>query len=122
MGAARANPEREICGLLLGRDQDVLEVCVAENIADRPDKRFEIDPAILIGAHKAARNGGISVLGHYHSHPDGMCEPSAYDADMALDEGALWLICTADGRYSLWRAGREGVQGCFAKVDMHIVE
>lgn len=120
LGAARANPEQEICGLLLGRNHDVLEVRSATNSADAPEKRFEIDPAELIRVHKVARNGGLPILGHYHSHPNGSTEPSACDAEMALDQGALWLICAPDGRYQLWRAGREGLHGCFTKMDLDV--
>jgi len=122
VGAARANPEQEICGLLLGHGYDILAVQPAVNISDIPEKRFEIDPAVLIRAHKGARSGGPSVLGHYHSHPNGSTEPSTCDAEMAIDQGALWLICTPDGQHQLWRAGREGLHGCFAKMDMDVAE
>lgn len=109
---------REICGLLLGEGSHVKQAREAANIAAEPEQRFELDPAVLLAAHKAARSGGYQVLGHYHSHPGGNVEPSACDAEMALPDGALWLICAPDGRFALWRAGSEGVHGRFTPVEV----
>ncbi len=119
---AAANPEREICGLLLGEGARIMEAREAANIAAEPERRFELDPALLLAAHKEARSGGLQVLGHYHSHPGGNTEPSACDAEMALPDGALWLICAPDGRHAVWRAGSEGLHGRFSAVALLVVE
>lgn len=114
---AAASPAAEICGLLFGSPDEIAEASAAKNVADDPAKRFEIDPAALFVAHRAARNGGRPIIGHYHSHPNGRAEPSVCDAEMAVD-GQIWLIL-ADGGATLWRSGApNGLHGVFERVDL----
>jgi len=117
--AAQCHP-REACGLLLGQNGEIVAVAPTDNVAADPERRFEIDPAALIAAHRSARAGGAAILGHYHSHPSGKAAPSACDADMAHADGAYWLIVSGDD-VGLWRAGAEGLHGRFATVDMAVV-
>lgn len=99
--ATKAHPQ-EACGLLLGRG-DRIEVAVpCVNVHPDPERHFEIDPAALIAAHRAARLGGPAVLGYYHSHPNGRAEPSATDRAMACGDGRIWAI-VANGAVRLWR-------------------
>jgi proteasome lid subunit RPN8/RPN11 len=102
--AASAN---EVCGLLFGTHEEVVHAVKCANVAANPAITFEIDPAALIAAHKAARAGGPALVGHYHSHPNGSPEPSARDAEAAMGDGALWLILTKDGG-RLWRTRAVG--------------
>ncbi|ATE64914.1 Mov34/MPN/PAD-1 family protein [Rhizorhabdus dicambivorans] len=104
--AAAASPDAEICGLLLGGPGEVTEVRPCANVAADPADSFEIDPMALIAAHKAARNGGPSLVGHYHSHPRGPASPSARDAAMA-EPGSYWIII-GDGEARCWRARADG--------------
>ncbi|MGD9810273.1 MAG: Mov34/MPN/PAD-1 family protein [Sphingobium sp.] len=112
---AAASPEVEVCGLLLGEADRIIEARAAANVADDPSRRFEIDPSVLFAAHRAARTGGPVILGHYHSHPGGDISPSACDAEMATDDGSLWLICSPAGAVGLWRAGNQGLHGRFSE-------
>jgi len=116
---AAASPDREICGLLLGEGDRVSAVLPAANVADDPARRFEIDPAVLLRAHREARRGGEQVLGHYHSHPSGAARPSRCDADLAHGDGTLWLLCTPGGDYALWRAEGRGLHGQFVELALH---
>lgn len=95
------SPDAEVCGLLLGSGE-VVEAQPCRNVADDPARRFEIDPAALIAAHKAARAGGPAIVGHYHSHPGGDARPSFRDAANAPGDGAIWLIAGRDGLRA-WR-------------------
>ncbi|MBX9796354.1 M67 family metallopeptidase [Sphingomonas sp.] len=103
MHEASRDPAREVCGLLLGRGSSVTVVVPCRNVAADPARRFEIDPAALIAAHRAARDGGPAVIGHYHSHPGGAAAPSSADTAMAAQDGAIWLILGA-GEIAAWRA------------------
>lgn len=87
---------REVCGLLLGRDGRIVEARPAANVADDPARAFEIDPAALFAALRAARAGGPALIGYYHSHPSGAAAPSARDLAMAAEDGKLWLIVAGD--------------------------
>ena len=105
--AAAASPDAEVCGLLLGEGDRIESACPCVNVAAEPWHRFEIDPAALIAAHRAARGGGAGVIGHYHSHPTGLAEPSPRDAADAAPDGHIWLIA-GGGQVTAWRAVAAG--------------
>jgi desampylase len=119
---AAAADGHEICGLLLGGKGRIDAILPAANVAPDPRRHFEIDPATLIAAHRAARAGGPAVFGHYHSHPGSQARPSATDTAQAAPDGALWLIVAGD-RATLWRAdpgGKEGVT--FASMQLVVMD
>ncbi len=107
MADALASPGAEICGLLLGNADAVLCVQAVPNVSKTPSAQFELDPAKLIAALRAEREGGDSVLGYYHSHPNGLPYPSETDARMAMPDGKLWVIVTP-ASLSAWRAAEAG--------------
>ena len=104
--AAAAHP-RECCGILFGEAEAVESSLPAENVHPAPENHFEIDPQALIDAHRDARAGGPQVVGYYHSHPNGLPEPSATDEAMAAGDGTMWAIIAA-GRVTFWRSGDAG--------------
>lgn len=115
-----ADPSRERCGLLLGRGGRIEAVLPAANVADDPARRFEIDPATLLDAHRAARAGGAAVVGHYHSHPGGPAQPSARDAAAAHGDGALWMIAGRDAVRLFAAVQRGRILGAFEPVDLRV--
>jgi proteasome lid subunit RPN8/RPN11 len=112
---AAEEPDREVCGLLLGHDAQVRQVCRCRNVAGDPARRFEIDPAALIAAYRAARSGAPGLIGHYHSHPAGQAIPSACDAEMA-DPGSFWLIIAGPDIRCWWSVAGGEVENMFARV------
>ena len=113
LAQAEAAHPRECCGLLFGSAEqariDALEP--AANVHSQPETHFEIDPQVLIDAHRAARSGGPELVGYYHSHPDGKPRPSATDAAMAARDGMVWAIVgdgVGSGTVAFWRAGESG--------------
>lgn len=104
---ADASPTQEVCGLLLGEGGEVQEIKAAANVASTPANRFEVDPTVLIAAHRAAREGGLAVIGCYHSHPGGVARPSAQDARQAAPDGQYWIILGTDGA-TAWQAVEQG--------------
>ena len=109
LAAAEAAHPAECCGILLGDGDGITAALPARNVHPHPARHFEIDPQVLIDAHRAARSGGPRVLGYYHSHPNGAAEPSATDRAMAAPDGAIWAIIAA-GRITLWRSGDAGFE------------
>lgn len=97
---ARLAFPRECCGLVEGaRDGAVVRATAlhrTENLAVAPD-RFEIDPARHFALLRRLRGTGQAIVGCYHSHPNGISEPSARDVECAAEEGFLWLIAAFDG-------------------------
>ena len=100
---AAAAGQYECCGLLLGRDGMIAATLPARNVAADPARSFEIDPALLLRTHREARALGQQVIGHYHSHPNGVGEPSKRDAARAVADGQIWII-VATGEITAWRA------------------
>lgn len=96
---ADAHPQ-EACGLLFGErgkgrpaiTSAIASASVARNVAAEPWHRFEIDPAHLFRAQRAARETGVPILGVWHSHPKGRPVPSAEDLAGVTDPAWLWLI------------------------------
>lgn len=107
---AQAAADRgEICGILFGEEASITGAVPAANVAANRTRHFEIDPATLIAAHRAARSGGPRIVGHYHSHPGGAATPSATDAASAQPDGNWWLIVAGrDARLWIARAAPEG--------------
>ena len=112
--AAKAHP-LECCGLLLGRGGTVNAAQPAANVHPNPADHFEIDPAALIAAHRAARSGGPQVLGYYHSHPNGRAGPSAADQAQASGDGRIWAII-ASGAVTWWRDAPHGFEALPTRV------
>jgi proteasome lid subunit RPN8/RPN11 len=114
--AAKAAPN-ECCGLLLGSGARIVEVRPAANIHPDPRVRFEIDPAALIAAHRAARAGGREVLGYYHSHPAGHPVPSATDCEHSCGDRRAWVII-GGGEVQFW----SDEPGGFAALSYKVVD
>lgn len=98
---------QECCGLLLGEGNMITAIQQAGNIHPAPQTHFEIDPAVLINAHKAQRSGGPAIVGYYHSHPNGLTAPSETDAAMAAADGKVWAIIAGD-TVTFWRDEKSG--------------
>lgn len=107
--AARRAGKREACGLLFGANALIREATVARNVAAQPEHHFEIDPAHLFGAHRRDRAGPERLIGCWHSHPNGVGEPSHLDRQGVSDMNWLWLIL-AGGRIHAWRPAAEGFE------------
>ena len=107
LAVAEAGHPQEVCGLLLGESDRISDVRPCANVHPCPHTHFEIDPRALIAAHRAAREGGMQVVGYYHSHPFGPPEPSATDRAEATGDGRVWAII-GEGRVGWWRDEIEG--------------
>ena len=113
---ATKNAPLEACGLLLGQHGLIERAVACANVAADRLTHFEIDPAALIAAHRAEREGGAKVLGYWHSHPSGRAEPSATDCEQASGDRRLWAIVAA-GEITLWRDDPQG----FSAVPFRVV-
>ena len=112
--AARAMPN-EACGLLIGSAARIDTAVPTRNVHPTARTHFEIDPAALIAAHKAARAGGPELLGYYHSHPTGSAVPSPTDQADASGDGRVWGI-VADGEVTFWRDAPGGFEPLPSRV------
>jgi proteasome lid subunit RPN8/RPN11 len=81
----------ECCGILLGKDDEIVEAVRTGNLAQSAN-RFLIDPGDHINVRRAARDRGLDVIGFYHSHPRSTGDPSATDLAEASYPDHLYLI------------------------------
>ena len=109
--AAEAAYPEEACGLLVGRAGpggawQVNAVEASANVAAPPrTRRFEVDPKLRLRLERELRESPDSVVGVYHSHPDGSAAPSETDISMIFEPDMVWLItAVADGRAGATRA------------------
>jgi proteasome lid subunit RPN8/RPN11 len=65
---ARRERPRECCGLLAGRDAEVLGIIQTTN-ADDSTTSFRVDPLELLRAFEGIDHAGLELVGIYHSHP-----------------------------------------------------
>lgn len=95
---------REGCGVLLGRlegdRREVTGAVTAKNVWDGRADRYQVDPDFLGRLMTEEADGGPTILGFYHSHPDVDPEPSATDRELAWP----WYD------YVIWPV-RDGVAG-----------
>ena len=96
--AAEAAYPEEACGLLVGRCDPgegyrVNAVEASANVASPPrTRRFEVDPKLRLRLERQLRESRDSVIGVYHSHPNGSAEPSETDISMIFEPDMVWLI------------------------------
>jgi proteasome lid subunit RPN8/RPN11 len=111
--AARAAAPEEACGLLLGTDDGaVRQVFPARNIAADPRTVYTVAPDDLIGAMTLADARGWTLVGIYHSHPEGEPIPSAVDIQHAHYPDTAYVIIGLAGdapRAAAWRIARGAV-------------
>lgn len=93
----------EVGGLLFGRDEEVVGVFAAPNVAPAPQAEFRIDPEVMDHLLLNEEARGHELLGSYHSHPRGSAEMSGADAAMAMQTGLLLIIACERGRPWDWR-------------------
>ena len=95
---AKKNYPKECCGLLIGYIEDNKLICTVsistKNIAANPYLFFEIDPQEIINIQKLYRKNKMSIIGHYHSHPDSPLgtKPSQRDIGSIHDANMCWVI------------------------------
>lgn len=104
--ASKAYP-LEACGALLGSANRVISLHPFANRASDPGDSFTVDPADLEPLLRGEANGGVHVLGFYHSHPDARPFPSSRDLSDAWS-GYWYLIVEVHmgitGRTCAWQA------------------
>lgn len=123
---AVARIPRESCGLLIGSGSDVITVdqaVISENLGDGVD-RFLIDPQLQFDWMRKLRGHRLRVVGHFHSHPNGVCEPSANDLEMAIDPELIWVIAAVtESRVAEVKAFQFVTPGPrFAPINLRLIE
>ena len=81
----------ESCALLFGKNNQVLDIFLTENIEKSPIN-FTISNEQLIEAYKIAEDKKIEVIGIFHSHPNSEAYPSNTDKKFMQSNPVVWII------------------------------
>ena len=93
---AREDLPNECCGILAGRDGQVLKLYRMTNLAASPF-RFDMDPGEIVKVDSEAGDNDWELLAIYHSHTKSEAYPSDTDVRIAGGTAQLW----PDVRYVL---------------------
>lgn len=93
---SQAQEEREVCGLLGGKDGMLTTCYPISNVANTPENLFMLDPRQQIDAMRHMRERGEELAAIYHSHPHSPARPSATDLAQAAYPEAIYLIVSLD--------------------------
>jgi len=117
---ARLSPGREVCGLLLGSEDEITEAVPIPNAAADPSTSFVLEGAAHVMTSRRARERGLRIIGHYHSHTRGNPSPSPADAALRSAQGTYWMILTSEEQ-RLWVSRSGGaVANAFDPVMLEI--
>lgn len=108
----RGAADHEVCGLLLGADGPVVSIDVALPLVNRSRRRdrFRAPADEVWQALRRERDDRRSLVGVYHSHPDGSIEPSRRDLEGAWGDLLQLIVGRSETgpRLAGWRLGPEG--------------
>lgn len=100
---AKAGAPREICGIMGGRHNKVLDIFPATNI-DGSTVTYKIDPKEQFQIMRRIREQGLELVGIYHSHPATVAYPSATDCRLAFYPEAHYVIVSLEKKEPVIRA------------------
>ena len=122
--AARHAYPNEACGLLIGSGGHIVRAVETANLAaerGRGRDRFEVDARVHLKLQREMRQSGETILGVFHSHPEGRAAPSETDRAAAAYSGWIWLITAVNARGDCrTRAFRDGGGGDFERCELAI--
>ncbi len=81
----------EACGILAGRNNEVLKIYKMTNIENSPSS-YLMDSREQFKAMKDMHENNLSMIAIFHSHPSSPAYPSKKDMELAFYEDSIYLI------------------------------
>ena len=81
----------EACAILFGKNNEVLDIFLTENIEESP-VNFTISNEQLIEGYKIAEDKKMDIIGIFHSHPNSDAFPSNTDKKFMQSNPVTWVI------------------------------
>jgi proteasome lid subunit RPN8/RPN11 len=120
---AQADLPREICGLIgglrLGSIDQAVEIIPVPNSAHDPERTYRMDERALAAALTGLEKRGLTLVGIYHSHPQGDPVPSRQDIREAAYPDTAYLIIGMKSdvpRLAAWTIN----YGAVEHIELHI--
>jgi len=88
---AQVSPEQEVCGFISIKN-NVYQQYNVDNIAEKADIQFLMEPKQQIDAMTNMRESGEELFAIYHSHPTAPAIPSARDIEQSTYPDTYYLI------------------------------
>jgi proteasome lid subunit RPN8/RPN11 len=121
---ARAAYPDECCGAMLGRGGEVRVAAPLENsFAGSRRTRYQVSPEDLLAATRAARQGGLQLIGIYHSHPDRDACFSETDLKNSCPWYAFLILSIKAGVFdhaACWQPNPEQTQATRTELDLPV--
>src|SRR5690606_26495249 len=111
---------REACGVIGGVDNQALTIVPLANISPTPEQHYRIDDAGLTQTLFDLQNRGWSLIGFYHSHPQGDPIPSTTDIQQATYPNTPYVIIGLRQRHDPTIAASELTDGKVSPVKLRI--
>lgn len=92
----------ETCGFIIGTRgyyKTIFKLEPAVNTSPEPN-RFQINPFEFYTLDLSLKNSFLSIIGFYHSHPDGRAKPSKLDVSLAWP-GYSYIILSINSAQKL---------------------
>jgi proteasome lid subunit RPN8/RPN11 len=86
----------EACGILAGKDNEVLNIYKMKNIENSP-VTYMLDSKEQFKVMKEIRQNNLSMLAIFHSHPSSAAFPSQRDIELAFYEDVVYIIISLMG-------------------------
>ena len=114
---ARDHTPRECCGIVSGRNGDLVEVHWLTN-TESGNTRYLFDDEEFFRVYWEIENRGDSLAAVYHSHPATEAYPSRTDVEFAYWPEAIYLICSLQYPESPVIRGFRIVEGTITEVEI----
>ncbi len=114
---ARDHTPRECCGIVSGRNGELVEVHWLTN-TEPGNTRYLFDDEEFFRVYWEIENRGHSLAVVYHSHPETEAYPSRTDVEFAFWPEAVYLICSLQYPESPTVRGYRIVDGSITEVDI----
>lgn len=92
---ARSEAPNECCGLLAGKDGEILQLYRCDS-AEKSPYRYCVDPKDQIRIMRELDDKGWELIGIYHSHTHTEAYPSKTDVELAFYPEALYFIVSLE--------------------------
>ena len=110
---------QEACGLIAGIGEQARQIIPVANVASNAHRYFRLNDQALAKAVFEIERAGLSLIGIYHSHPEGEPIPSQTDIQQANYPDTIYLIVgLRHGQPRL--AGWEIHTGMVTPVDLYV--
>jgi [CysO sulfur-carrier protein]-S-L-cysteine hydrolase len=110
---------QEVCGIIAGIGEQAQRIIPLENAASDPVHFFQLDERSFTQAMFDIERAGLSLIGIYHSHPNGDPIPSQTDIQQANYPETAYLIVglrNGEPRLAAWQIRPGEVD----RIELHV--